>query len=141
MRTIVITSGYFDPLHSGHIELMQMSKRLGDILIVIVNNDEQAKLKKGRAFMSASERLIVVGALKPVDLTFLSIDSDSTVCASLRKLRTLYPLDRLIFTKGGDRTKDCSEAPTCKELGIEVIDGMGPKIQSSSTLIREAAQK
>jgi glycerol-3-phosphate cytidylyltransferase-like family protein len=118
---------------------MEMSKQLGDTLIVIIDNDEQAKFKKGRAFMDAAERMIVVGALKPVDATFLSIDLDSTVNNSLRALRDLYPLDRLIFTKGGDRTKkDCSEAAVCSELNIEVLDGMGPKIQSSSALIQKA---
>src|SRR3989338_11171476 len=93
---LVATSGYFDPLHRGHLELFSRAKKLGTKLIVIINNDEQAKLKKGFAFMPEKERLAVVSSLKMVDKAVLSIDKDKTVC------QTLASLKPDIFAKGGD---------------------------------------
>ena len=73
---IVVASGYFDPLHIGHIEYLELAKKIGDKLIVIVNNDLQAKLKKGKSFMIEGDRMKIISSLKCVDETFLSIDSD-----------------------------------------------------------------
>ena len=81
---IVATSGYFDPLHVGHLECLEMAKKLGDKLIVIVNSDLQAQLKKGKSFMNEQDRLKIVSALKCVDEVFLSIDKDKTQCESLK---------------------------------------------------------
>ena len=126
---IVVASGYFDPLHIGHIEYLKLAKKLGDKLIVIINNDEQAKIKKGRHFMSEKERAEIVKSLKPVDEIFISIDKDKTVCKSLEFLKPN------IFAKGGDRhAGEIPEAKICKELEIKIIDGFGKKIQSSSSL-------
>ena len=123
----VAVSGYFDPLHVGHLEMLEMAKSLGDKLIVIVNNDEQAKLKKGESFMHQDDRLRIVRSLGCVDEAFLSIDTDRTVCKSLR---LCVPH---IFANGGDRTEDeVPEAKICKELNIEMVDGLGKKIRSSS---------
>jgi len=123
----VAVSGYFDPLHVGHLEMLEMAKSLGDKLIVIVNNDEQAKLKKGESFMHQDDRLRIVRSLGCVDEAFLSIDTDRTVCKSLR---LCVPH---IFANGGDRTEDeVPEAKICKELSIEMVDGLGKKIRSSS---------
>ena len=123
----VAVSGYFDPLHVGHLEMLEMAKSLGDKLIVIVNNDEQAKLKKGESFMHQDDRLRIVSALGCVDEAFLSIDTDRTVCKSLR---LCVPH---VFANGGDRTEDeVPEAKICKELNIEMVDGLGKKIRSSS---------
>ena len=126
---IVATSGYFDPLHVGHLECLELAKELGDKLIVIVNSDLQAQLKKGKSFMNEKDRLKIVSALKCVDEVFLSIDKDKTQCQSLKHLKPN------IFAKGGDRTSsEIPESKICKEFGIQIIDGLGAKIRSSSDL-------
>ena len=126
---IVVTSGYFDPLHVGHLECLEMAKELGDRLIVIVNSDLQAKLKKGKSFMNENDRMKIVSALKCVDEVFLSIDKDKSQCESLRHINPD------IFAKGGDRMSDeIPESKVCKELGIDIVDGLGEKIRSSSDL-------
>ncbi len=132
---IVAASGYFDPAHLGHIEYLKMAKELGDKLIVIVNNDRQAILKKGYEFMPFKERLEIVKSFKFVDDVFPSIDEDKSVCKSLAKLKPN------IFAKGGDRFGgEIPETPICKELGIKIVDGLGAKIQSSSELIARGKQ-
>ena len=126
---IVATSGYFDPLHVGHLECLELAKQLGDKLIVIVNSDLQATLKKGKSFMNEQDRLKIVLALKCVDEVFLSIDKDKSQCESLKYLKPT------IFAKGGDRTSgEIPETKVCKELNIQIIDGLGEKIRSSSNL-------
>ena len=126
---IVATSGYFDPLHVGHLECLELARELGDKLIVIINNDLQAKLKKGKSFMNQEDRMKIIGALACVDEVFLSIDKDKTQCESLKYLRPN------IFAKGGDRmTDEIPEAKVCSDLGIEIIDGLGEKIRSSSSM-------
>ena len=128
MKTVA-TSGYFDPLHVGHLESLELAKQLGDKLIVIVNSDLQAKLKKGKSFMKQEDRIKIIAALKCVDEVFLSIDKDKTQCKSLRYLKPD------IFAKGGDRiSSEIPESKVCKELGIKIIDGLGKKIRSSSKL-------
>ena len=83
----VAVSGYFDPIHVGHLEYLKMAKELGDSLVVIVNNNHQCKLKKGKPFMDQNDRLEIVKALRFVDEVFLSIDKDRTVCKSLELVR------------------------------------------------------
>lgn len=129
---IIAVSGYFDPLHVGHIEYFQLAKKLGDKLIVILNNDEQAKLKKGNSFMPLEERKRILEAIKFVDEVVISIDKDSSVCESLKAIKPH------IFAKGGDRfAGEIPETQICKELGIEIIDGLGQKIQSSRNFYTE----
>jgi cytidyltransferase-like protein len=136
MSTIVIVSGYFDPIHSGHIEYFEKASQLGDFMIAILNNDQQAKLKKGYSFMNEQERLIILKEIRLIDNVYLSIDNDKSVCKTLEYIRKLYPKNRLFFAKGGDRHKgEIPEAQTCKKLNIEIVDGLGKKIQSSSDLI------
>ena len=126
---VIATSGYFDPLHVGHLECLELASKLGDKLIVIVNSDLQAKLKKGEAFMNEDDRMKIVAALKCVDEVFLSIDQDKTQCESLKRINPD------IFAKGGDRTSsEIPESKICKELNIKIIDGLGEKIRSSSDL-------
>tara|TARA_R100000008_G_scaffold82693_1_gene67231 strand:- start:6 stop:413 length:408 start_codon:yes stop_codon:yes gene_type:complete len=126
---IVVTSGYFDPLHVGHLECLKLAKQLGDKLIVIVNSDLQAKLKKGESFMNEQDRMEIVLALKYVDEVYLSIDKDKSQCETLRHIKPD------IFAKGGDRMSDeIPESKVCKELGIKIVDGLGEKIRSSSDL-------
>ena len=135
-ETIVVASGFFDPIHLGHIEYLRKAKELGDKLIVIVNNDRQTVMKKGKEFMPFEERLEIVKSLKFVDEVFSCIDEDLSVCKSLEKLKPH------IFAKGGDRfSHEIPEGKICKELGIQIIDGLGAKIQSSSSLIENAEKK
>jgi cytidyltransferase-like protein len=131
MSKIVCVSGYFDPLHVGHLELFQKSKQVGDKLMVIVNNDNQAILKKGKSFMPDNERVSIIKALKCVDYVRLAIDDDRTVC---KTLGTIEPKPDY-FCNGGDQNNNTiPEALICKERGIELRDGFGDKIQSSSWL-------
>ena len=128
MKTVVV-SGYFDPVHAGHLEYLKLAKDLGDKLIVIVNNNEQCVLKKGKPFMDESDRLEIVKSLKMVDDVFLSIDNDKSVCKSLEILKPD------IFANGGDRnTNEVPESIICKKYNINMIDGLGNKIRSSSDL-------
>lgn len=133
---MVAASGYFDPIHSGHIDYFKRARELGDKLIVIVNNDRQSILKKGYEFMPFKERLEIVKAIKYVDEVFPCIDEDRSVCESLRKIRPD------IFANGGDRSNnEIPEAKMCKELGIKIIDGLGEKVQSSSNLVKSLVEK
>jgi len=132
-ETIACVSGYFDPIHIGHIEYFKQSKQIADKLLVIVNNDEQAILKKGKAFMPADERVKIIQELKCVDYVVKSVDTDRTVCQTLA---TVVPRPTY-FCNGGDQNNNSiPEATICQELGIELCDGFGDKIQSSSWLIR-----
>mmetsp|Transcript_39863 Transcript_39863/g.103184 ORF Transcript_39863/g.103184 Transcript_39863/m.103184 type:complete len:147 (+) Transcript_39863:68-508(+) len=130
-QKVVVASGYFDPLHYGHIEYLQKSADLGHKLIVIVNNDEQAILKKGQPFMPARERVKLVRSLACVDAAIEAVDQDRSVS------RTLAVIHPDIFTNGGNQKNDnVPEASVCHELGIEMVDGLGDKIQSSSWLVK-----
>ena len=132
-QRVIAASGYFDPIHKGHIEYLEKAKKLGGKLVVIVDSDEQAILKKGYILIPQSDRLAAVKSLKFVDEVMLSIDRDLSVCESLRFLKPD------IFAKGGDRTEgEIPETPICKELGIKIIDGLGKKIQSSSAIVSRA---
>jgi len=126
---VVAISGYFDPIHVGHLEYINMAKKLGDKLVVIVNNNYQCELKKGKPFMDEKDRVVIVSNLKNVDEVFLSIDKDKTVCASLEKIKPD------IFANGGDRKNyEIPESHICKKYDIKIIDGLGEKIRSSSYL-------
>jgi len=126
----VAASGYFNPLHKGHVEYLEKARSLGDHLVVIVNSDLQRRLKGSKEFMDENERMYIVSALKCVDEVFLSIDADGTVCASLEAVKPH------IFAKGGDRfTGEIPEANVCSKLGIKMVDGLGQKVQSSSWLL------
>jgi cytidyltransferase-like protein len=126
---VVAVSGYFDPIHVGHLEYLKMAKNLGDKLIVIVNSDYQAGLKKGTSFMPEDDRLEIVKSLRCVDEVFLSIDKDKSVCKSLEYLKPD------IFANGGDRSlNEIPETAVMKKYNIEMIDGLGMKIKSSSKI-------
>lgn len=132
---VVCASGYFDPIHRGHIEYLEMSKKLGDRLIVILNNDSQTKLKKGFVFMPIEDKQAILKALRCVDEVVVSIDEDQTQCRTLEKIRPD------IFAKGGDRyASEIPEAKVCSTLGIKIVDGLGEKIQSSSALVKKARE-
>ncbi len=128
---VVAVSGYFNPLHIGHVRYLKEAKKLGTKLIVIINSDKQCKLKGSFAFMNEKERAEIVSSLKPVDEVVLSIDNDKTVC------KTLESIKPDIFAKGGDRTLDnIPEKEICEKLGIKMVFNVGGgKVQSSSWLI------
>lgn len=128
----VCISGYFDPLHKGHLDYIKMAKEYAGEngkLTVIVNNDQQAILKKGKYFMTCEERMTILRAIRWVDDVIESIDTDRTVC------KTLEIVNPDIFANGGDQFNDSiPEKDICNRLGILLVDGFGDKIQSSSWL-------
>ena len=140
MKTIVITSGYFNPIHPWHIECLELCKELGDELWVIVNNDEQARLKtwKQEVFQDQNFRMKVVSSLRVVDAVYLSIDTDGSVCESIKgiteKIKEKYGDDTTIyFWKGWDRfSGNIPEVQVCHDLWIEIKDGLGAKTHNSS---------
>ena len=135
---IVIVSGYFNPLHKGHIEYFNKSKEYGDKLYVIINNDKQRELKGSKEFQDEDERIFIIQNLKMVDRAFLSIDTDRTVCQTIGMIHSLEDSsDELFFANGGDQVNNTiPERQICDWLGIKLIDGLGDKIQSSSWLIK-----
>jgi len=144
MKKIVIVSGYFNPIHRGHIEYFKKAKTHGHKLWVIVNNDRQRELKGSKHFMDEEERRLIVESIKYVNEALISVDTDRTVCQSLRMInntcKTLHPdlKVQLYFANGGDQKNDLiPEKAVCEELGIILIDGLGDKIQSSSWLLDE----
>jgi cytidyltransferase-like protein len=137
MKKGIIVSGYFNPIHKGHIEYFQNARANGDELFVIVNSDFQRVLKGSKEFQDENERVFIVKNLKMVDKCFLSIDKDRTVVESIKLIFNEFGKEYLFaFANGGDQNNDTiPERPTCEELGIELIDGLGGKIQSSSWLL------
>ena len=131
-KRIVVASGYFEPnLHPGHLEYLYKAKSLGDVLIVIVNNDKQTILKKGACTIPVSDRIKILRSMECVDFVVESIDEDRTVC------KTLAMLHVHVFANGGDAyNSDIPEAKVCEDMGIEMIDGLGDKIHSSRWIMK-----
>ena len=138
MAKVIVVSGYFNPIHKGHIEYFKSAKEQGDQLWVIVNNDQQRELKGSKEFQKEEERLFIVQNIKAVDKAILSIDQDRTVCKTIELLHKQYhKTHHLAFANGGDQNnQSIPERPICEQLGIELIDGLGDKIQSSSWLLK-----
>lgn len=138
-KKAIIVSGYFNPIHKGHLEYFNNAKAAGDVLIVIVNNDLQRHMKGSKEFQKEDERLFIVENIKSVDIAVLSIDVDRTVCSSLNMIHERYANTYdLAFANGGDQNNESiPEVPTCQNLNIELIDGLGDKIQSSSWLLKK----
>ena len=139
-KTLVICSGYFNPIHKGHIEYLNRSKALGDFLFVIINNDYQRSLKGSKPFMTEEQRRIILKNIKAVDDVIVSIDDnkfvDRTIEFIVREIG--HKFDRIIFTNGGDQTAETiGEGRICEKLGIEMVFGLGDKIQSSSWLLKD----
>jgi len=140
--TIVIASGYFDPIHKGHIEYLERSKKLGDRLVVIVNNDKQTMAKKDFVFMKCNERMQIIRKLAFVDDVIKSIDDDRSVCKTILAITKTYKGCKFIFAKGGDRIlSNIPEVDVCKKNKVSIVDGLGKKIQSSSKLLGCADKK
>ena len=133
----IIVSGYFNPIHKGHLEYFNNAKAMADQLFVIVNNDHQRELKGSKEFQDENERMIIVSNIKAVDKAILSIDTDRTVRKTIKMISKQYGEEfDLGFANGGDQNNDiCPESIICKKLSINLIDGLGDKIQSSSWLL------
>ena len=139
MKKLIIVSGYFNPLHKGHLQLFEKAKEVGDLLCVIVNNDIQRELKGSKFFQDQDERIQIIRALSIVDMAWISVDKDSTQNATLKVMvDKFYGSMKLAFANGGDQNNDTiPEAEVCKTFNIELIDGLGDKIQSSSWLLNK----
>lgn len=141
---LVVTSGYFDILHVGHIRYLNEARSLGDLLFVIVNNDEQAKLKKGFNLVTADERIEIIQSLESVSLAIKAIDKNESVIESIRLIhKNFFDIADIIFAKGGDRTIDnIPEREICEKLNIEMRFNIGgEKVQSSSELLKKYGEK
>jgi D-beta-D-heptose 7-phosphate kinase/D-beta-D-heptose 1-phosphate adenosyltransferase len=135
----IIVSGYFNPIHKGHLEYFNNAKAIADQLFVIVNNDHQRALKGSREFQDEKERMIIVSNIKAVDKAILSIDTDRTVCATIKMIAEQFGEEfDLGFANGGDQNNDTiPERTICEEMNVILIDGLGDKIQSSSWLLKK----
>jgi cytidyltransferase-like protein len=143
-KIISIASGYFNPVHKGHLELFRKTKSFSDVLIVIVNNDMQRGLKGSKEFQDENERLEIISSIKYVDHVELSIDQDRSVSKTIESLFEKYSSNmsfddtQFFFVNGGDQFSNIvTERDICDKLGIYMIDGIGGKIQSSSTLLKK----
>jgi D-beta-D-heptose 7-phosphate kinase/D-beta-D-heptose 1-phosphate adenosyltransferase len=138
MKKATIVSGYFNPLHKGHLELFQEAKEISDMLMVIVNSDLQRELKGSKEFMLEAERFQIISSIKYVDFAMISVDKDQTQIESIKEIYRIYnKTHHLAFANGGDQNNDTiPEAGICKTLGVYLIDGLGDKIQSSSWLLK-----
>ena len=144
---IAIVSGYFNPIHIGHLQMIKAAKAVAPYLVVIVNNDQQQLLKKGRILMTEDDRLAIVTELRTVDEAFVAIDDDRTVAASLRRVRELYPDAELSFCNGGDRSDVGDPVPSAEshlteEIGLRMLYGVGGenKADSSSRINEELSR-
>jgi len=135
----IIVSGYFNPIHKGHLEYFNNAKAMADQLFVIVNNDHQRELKGSKEFQDENERMIIISNIKAVDKAILSIDTDRTVCATIKMLAKQFAGEfELGFANGGDQNNDTiPERTVCEEMNVTLIDGLGDKIQSSSWLLKK----
>jgi cytidyltransferase-like protein len=138
-KRAIIVSGYFNPIHKGHIEYFNNAKERGQLLIVIVNSDLQRELKGSKVFQKEDERTFIVSNIKSVDKVYLSIDQDRTVCETIKFIYADLSADyEIAFANGGDQNNNSiPEVYICQKLGIDLIDGLGDKIQSSSWLLKK----
>lgn len=129
-----VVSGYFSPLHVGHLDMIEAAAALGDKLLVIVNNNAQQKLKKGKVIIDETDRLRIVQALGLVDDAIVAVDGDRTVSASLKLLAERYDDHQLVFANGGDRQPDfVPEAEICEQYGILMEFGVGGDEKADSS--------
>jgi cytidyltransferase-like protein len=138
-KKAIIVSGYFNPIHKGHLEYFNNANEIADHLFVIVNNDHQRALKASKEFQLEDERMLIVSHLKPVHTAILSIDTDRTVCKTIEKIATEFGASyELVFANGGDQNNNTiPERAICEQMGITLLDGLGDKIQSSSWLLKK----
>lgn len=137
----VIVSGYFNPLHGGHLDMIEAAAERGESLIVVVNNDAQQMLKKGKIILTEDNRARLMRSLRDVDEVIISIDQDPTQIRTLGMIADKYPNDELVFANGGDRDseKTIPEADICAKYNIELVFGVGGMAKAdSSTRINQA---
>jgi cytidyltransferase-like protein len=137
----IIVSGYFNPLHGGHLDMIEAAREMGDHLIVVVNNDVQQMQKKGRIILDEQNRSRLIGALRHVDEVILSIDQDPPQIQTLHHIADKYPDDELVFANGGDRDseKAIPEGDVARERNITLVFGVGgTDKRDSSTRINQA---
>ena len=134
-KTLVVVSGYFSPLHCGHLDYLEAGASLGDRLIVIVNNDLQQKKKKGKVILPQQDRLRIVKALSIVDEACVAIDDDSSVKKTIESIALKNQQFNLIFANGGDRNEpsDIPEVDVCREHKIQLIFGVGGSTKRDSS--------
>jgi glycerol-3-phosphate cytidylyltransferase/D-beta-D-heptose 7-phosphate kinase/D-beta-D-heptose 1-phosphate adenosyltransferase len=146
----VIVSGYFNPLHGGHLDMIEDARLLGDYLIVVVNNDIAQQIKKGKVILDEMNRMRLMRSLRMVDEVILSIDEDLGQARTLREIRGLYPKDELIFANGGDRDPSKHALPenemqSCIDCDIQTVFGVGSreveKRDSSTRINRETGHE
>jgi cytidyltransferase-like protein len=137
MNTVVVVSGGFDPIHSGHIAYLAAARALGDALIVGINSDAWLTRKKGRAFMPFDERRAVVGNLKSVDATLAFDDSDGSAADLIEQVKAAYPDSQIVFANGGDRTAKNIPEMSVADVVFEFGVGGANKMNSSSWILDE----
>ena len=136
----IIVSGFFNPLHGGHMDMIEAAAKMGDKLTVIVNNDVQQIQKKDKIILDQDNRMRLMRALRDVDEVILSIDTDPTIVKTLEMVAKKYPDDELVFANGGDRdsTAVVPETDVCQQYGIEMRFDAGEGKPDSSTRINQA---
>lgn len=134
-KTLVIVSGYFSPLHCGHLDYLEAGASLGDRLIVIVNNDLQQKKKKGKVILPQQDRLRIVKALSIVDEACVAIDDDSSVKKTIESIALKNQQFNLMFANGGDRNQpsDIPEVDVCNDHKVQLIFGVGGSTKRDSS--------
>lgn len=141
---IAITSGYYDPLHSGHVDCFRLAREQNDALWVILNNKYQSLLKRGsQPFQEEECRLDILKAIRYIDRVVLATDRDSTVCQTLEMLiqEAQKTGHEVSFNKGGDRfSHNTPEKKICDQYGVRLIDGLGEKTYSSSEYLKRARE-
>ena len=141
---IGIISGYFNPIHTGHLDYIEAAKQKCGVLYVIVNSDAQVNVKGSVAFMNEGDRVRIVKALQAVNYAFVSVDEDASVVKSIEQIYKCNQddpfIDSFVFMNGGDRVAgNTPEEEYCREIGIETLYNIGGgKTQSSSTLIKRS---
>lgn len=138
---IIIESGYFNPLHGGHLDMIEAGRKMGDKLIVVVNNDTQQLLKKGKIILDENNRLRLIQSLRDVDEAILSIDEDGTIVKTLEMIAKQHPGNELVFANGGDRDsiKEIPESDVARQYNIELVFDAGGNVKTdSSTRINQS---
>ena len=139
MKTIVLVTGGFDPIHSGHIAYLQAARKLGDILVVGANSDAWLTRKKGRSFMPIAERIAILRNIQGVDFVIDFDDSDGSARRAIRMVRQSYPQDQIVFANGGDRTDENIPEMDVADQNVKFVFGVGgfDKANSSSWILQE----